>query len=167
VFGILELASLYKIVNVFDGWVSWWDPLLVCLVIFPSSLWAFHIIIWVVEEGWLGLLRVMIKKKKEKKKPCRSFNYFVHVKIGIVVFASHCHRWILMENGIKYLTLRLVSSSKNPQNSEMNFLVKVSYHVENHHNYHIIGYILNNLTTHITILKINYGRRKYIYNLLF
>ncbi len=85
-FGILELVSLCKIVNVFDGWVSWDDPLVCFAFSLPFSL--------SLSCYYMGCGRRLTRSLKSmiKKKPCRSFNYFVHVKIGIVVFASHWHR---------------------------------------------------------------------------
>jgi hypothetical protein len=52
-----------------------------------------------------------------------------------------------------YLTLRSVLSSNNPQNSEMKFGEKIEVDMLKII-ITIIGYILNNFTTHITILYI-------------
>jgi hypothetical protein len=51
-----------------------------------------------------------------------------------------------------YLTRRSVVSSNNPQNSEMKFGEKYEFDMLKIIIIIIIGYILNNFTTHITIL---------------
>jgi hypothetical protein len=76
-------------------------------------------------------------------------NYFCEFVLGIY-FGLSLIGYGKNSYSLNYLTLRSISSLNNPQNSEMKICEKYEVDMLK---IIIIGYTLNNFTTHITILE--------------